>query len=206
MKEFFITFEGTEGCGKTTQAELLYHYIQDKGISTILTREPGGSDISERIREILLDRRSLDMVPLTELFLYLASRAQHTQEVIKPALAQGKIVISDRYTDASVVYQGYGRGISRPLIEQMNKTATGGLLPDLTIILDIDPAIALERIERKDRFESESIEFHKRVRAGYLRLARENPERVVILNGSESISQIHSNIKDIFDSRIINIG
>lgn len=202
MKEFFITFEGIEGCGKTTQAELLYNYIQDKGFSGVLTREPGGSLISERIREILLDHSSSDIVPLAELFLYLASRAQLTQEVIKPALAQGKIAISDRYTDASIAYQGYGRGLSTILIKQLNKTATGGLVPNLTLLLDIDPEITLKRLNIKDRFESEDIEFHKRIRAGYLKLSRENSDRIVIINGEKTIQQIHNEIKDIFESRI----
>ncbi|MCD5383656.1 dTMP kinase [candidate division WOR-3 bacterium] len=205
MKEFFITFEGIEGCGKTTQAELLYNYIQDKGFSSILTREPGGSDISERIREILLDHSSQDMVSLTELFLYLASRAQHTEKVIKPALAQGKIVLSDRYADASIVYQGDARGVSTTLIKQLNKTATGGLLPNLTFLLDLEADIALKRLKKRDRFEVESIEFHKRVRAGYLKLSRENRDRIVLLNGERPLQQIHNEIKDIFESRIIDI-
>ncbi len=205
MKEFFVTFEGIEGCGKTTQAELLYNYIQDKGLPSILTREPGGSDISERIREILLDHSSQDMVSLTELFLYLASRAQHTEKVIKPALAQGKIVLSDRYADASIVYQGDARGVSTTLIKQLNKTATGGLLPNLTFLLDLEADIALKRLKKRDRFEVESIEFHKRVRAGYLKLSRENRDRIVLLNGERPLQQIHNEIKDIFESRIIDI-
>jgi len=205
MKEFFVTFEGIEGCGKTTQAELLYNYIQDKGLPSILTREPGGSDISERIREILLDHSSQDMVSLTELFLYLASRAQHTEKVIKPALAQGKIVLSDRYADASIAYQGDARGVSTTLIKQLNKTATGGLLPNLTFLLDLEADIALKRLKKRDRFEVESIEFHKRVRAGYLKLSRENRDRIVLLNGERPLQQIHNEIKDIFESRIIDI-
>ncbi|OYD14154.1 dTMP kinase [candidate division WOR-3 bacterium JGI_Cruoil_03_44_89] len=205
MPEFLVTFEGVEGCGKSIQARLLYEYLQSKGISSILTREPGGSDISERIRDILLDRRHLDMVPYTELFLYLASRAQHTQEVIKPALAQGKVVICDRYIDASVAYQGEGRGISKNLIKQLNKTATGGLLPNLTFLLDMDTEIALKRIEREDRLEMEGVEFHNRIRSGYLKLNRENPERIVLLNGMRSIKQIHNEIKDIFEARMMKL-
>lgn len=205
MPEFLITFEGIEGCGKTVQSRLLYNYLQDKGISSILTREPGGSDISERIREILLDRKHLDMVPYTELFLYLASRAQHTQEVIKPALAQGKVVICDRYIDASVAYQGEGRGIPKILIKQLNNTATGGLLPNVTFLLDIEPEIALKRIERDDRLERESIEFHNRVRSGYLKLYRENLERIVLLDGIKDIEQIHNEIKDIFEARMMKL-
>lgn len=205
MPEFLVTFEGIEGCGKSVQARLLYEYLQSKGISSILTREPGGSDISERIRDILLDRRHLDMVPYTELFLYLASRAQHTQEVIKPALAQGKVVICDRYIDASVAYQGEGRGISKNLIKQLNKTATGGLLPNLTFLLDMDTEIALKRIEREDRLEMEGVEFHNRIRSGYLKLNRENPERIVLLNGMRSIKQIHNEIKDIFEARMMKL-
>lgn len=205
MPEFLVTFEGIEGCGKSAQARLLYEYLQSKGISSILTREPGGSDISERIRNILLDRRYLDMVPYTELFLYLASRAQHTQEVIKPALAQGKVVICDRYIDASVAYQGEGRGISKNLIKQLNKTATGGLLPNLTFLLDMDTEIALKRIEREDRLEMEGVEFHNRIRSGYLKLNRENPERIVLLDGMRSIKQIHNEIKDIFEARMMKL-
>ncbi len=206
MAEFLVTFEGIEGSGKSVQAELLYDYLQKKGISTIITREPGGSDLSERIREILLDRKHFDMVPYTELFLYLAARTQHTQEVIKPALAQGKIVICDRYIDASVAYQGEGRGISKNLIKQLNKTATGGLVPNLTFLLDIDTEVALERVGRKDRLESESLEFHDRVRSGYLKLNRENPERFVLLDGSKPIDRLQNEIKDIFEARIMNLG
>lgn len=205
MKEFLVTFEGIEGSGKTEQARLLYEYLQKKGVSAILTREPGGSDLSERIRDILLDRRHLDMVPHTELFLYLASRTQHTQEVIKPALAQGKVVICDRYIDASVAYQGDGRGISKTFIKQLNKTATGGLVPNLTFLLDIDPDIALKRIDRKDRLESESLEFHNRVRSGYLKLYRENPERFVLLDGAKSISTLQNEVKDIFEAKIMEL-
>lgn len=205
MPEFLVTFEGIEGCGKTVQAELLYEYLQSKNMSSILTREPGGSDISEKIREILLDRKHLDMVPYTELFLYLASRSQHTQEVIKPALAHGKVVICDRYIDASVAYQGEGRGISKVLIKQLNKTATGGLVPNLTFLLDIEPEIALKRIEREDRLERESIEFHNRVRSGYLKLYRENPGRIALLSAAKSIEQIHNEVKDVFEVRIMKL-
>lgn len=205
MPGFLITFEGIEGCGKSVQAKLLYEHLQSKGISSVLTREPGGSDISERIREILLDRRHLDMVPYTELFLYLASRAQHTQEVIKPALAQGKTVICDRYIDASLAYQGEGRSIPRALVNQLNKTATGGLMPNLTFLLDIKPEIALKRIERGDRLEIESMEFHNRVRSGYLKLYRENSDRIVLLDGTKSIKQIHNEIKDIFEARMMKL-
>ena len=205
MTEYLVTFEGIEGSGKSVQAKLLYEYFQEKDISSILTREPGGSDLSEKVREILLDRQHLDMVPYTELFLYLAARAQHTQEVIKPALAQGKIVICDRYIDASIVYQGDGRGISKTLITQLNKTSTGGLVPNLTFLLDIEPEIALKRIERKDRLESESLEFHKRVRGGYLKLHRQNPDRFVLLDGSKSIEKIHNEIKDIFEARMMKL-
>lgn len=205
MPEFLVTFEGVEGCGKTVQAELLYEYLQSKNIPSILTREPGGSDISEKIREILLDRKHLDMVPYTELFLYLASRAQHTQEVIKPALAHGKVVVCDRYIDASVAYQGEGRGISKVLIKQLNKTTTGGLLPNLTFLLDIEPETAFSRIEREDRLERESIEFHNRVRSGYLKLYRENPDRIVLLSAAKSIEQIHNEVKDIFEARIMKL-
>ena len=205
MPGFLVTFEGIEGCGKSVQAKLLYEHLQTKDISSILTREPGGSDISERIREILLDRRHLDMVPYTELFLYLASRAQHTQEVIKPALAQGKTVICDRYIDASVAYQGEGRGIPKILIKQLNNTATAGLVPNLTFLLDIEPEIALKRIERGDRLEIESVEFHNRVRSGYLKLHRENSDRIMLLDGTKSINQIHNEIKDIFEARMMKL-
>lgn len=200
MEGLFITFEGIEGCGKTTQAKLLYDYLLNRNIECVLTHEPGGTLISEKIREILLDKKNYNMVYLTELFLYLASRSQHTFEKIIPALKNGKIVICDRYFDSTLAYQGEGRNIPKQKVFEINNFATGGLIPHLTFLIDINEDVGLERLKErkgKDRIEEEEINFHKRVRGAYLTLARENKERFRIIDGSGSIEQIHKEIVNI---------
>jgi dTMP kinase len=199
MKGLFITFEGIEGSGKTTQAERLRDYVRNRGYPVVLTREPGGTEIAEKIRKIILDKNNMEMLPLTELFLYLASRVQHTQRVIKPALLEGKIVISDRYSDATTAYQGYGRGIQRKVIKDISQVVTGGLVPNLTFLIDIAPEIGFKRMRREDRLEQEGNEFYNRVRAGYLQIARENPERVKVIDGTKSVNEIAAEISSIFD-------
>jgi dTMP kinase len=195
----FITFEGPEGCGKTTQIKLLADSLAEKGSRVLLTREPGGCPISDKIREVLLDAANSGMVPLTELFLYAAARAQHVSEIITPALEAGNIVICDRFTDATVAYQGHGRQLDLALIGQLNRLAIGQLRPHLTILLDCPVEIglgrAVARIEatkgaKEERFEQESIQFHQRVRAGYLQLAAAEPDRFVVIDGNQDIMDV----------------
>jgi dTMP kinase len=207
----FITFEGPEGCGKTTQIKLLADSLAEKGSRVLLTREPGGCPISDKIREVLLDAANSGMVPLTELFLYAAARAQHVSEIITPALEAGNIVICDRFTDATVAYQGHGRQLDLALIGQLNRLAIGQLRPHLTILLDCPVEIglgrALARIEatkgaKEERFEQESIQFHQRVRAGYLQLAAAEPDRFVVIDGNQDIMDVQAAITTAVLSRL----
>jgi dTMP kinase len=195
----FITFEGIEGCGKTTQMKLLAERLTERGLNVTLTREPGGCAIADRIRAILLDAANREMVPLAELFLYAASRAQHVTEVILPALHSGNIVLCDRFTDATIAYQGYGRRLNMPLIEQLNGIAAGSIRPGLTILIDcpVETGLgrALARIDgladgKEERFEQESLKFHHRVRKGYLNLAAAEPERFVVIDGAGTIQEV----------------
>jgi dTMP kinase len=194
----FITFEGIEGCGKTTQARLLHKYLKKRYKTVVLTREPGAAGIGVQIRKILLDPRNSKLVPLAELFLYLADRSQHMRELIKPTLASNGIVICDRHADASVAYQGVGRNIGFDRTEELNSIATGETRPTLTFLLDVPPRAGLKRIlGRKripDRMESEKIAFYNRVRKGYLRLAKKEKQRIVVLNGLLPKEKIHEEI------------
>ncbi len=190
----FITFEGIDSCGKTTQAGLLAEGLREAGYPVVFTHEPGGTEIGEKIRHLLLSRENNQMVWLTELFLYMASRAQHTEERIRPAIRQGKIVVCDRYTDSTLAYQGYGRGLDRKLIHQLNQIATGGLIPQLTFLIDIPPQVAMQRKSNKDRLEGEDFDFHSRARKGYLKIAKDEPQRFHIIDGSRGIQEIHREI------------
>ncbi len=200
---YFITFEGVEGCGKTTQIKLLADLLSARGTSAVLTREPGGCPIADKIRTILLDAENRALSPLAELMLYAAARAQHVTEVISPALGSGKIVLCDRFCDATVAYQSFGRGIDRDVIDTLNLHACQGISPDLTVLVDCDPRIGLERalrrIEatsgpREERFELEALAFHQRVRAGYRQLAADQPDRFLIIDGTGSIEEIFAAI------------
>jgi dTMP kinase len=203
----FITFEGIEGSGKTTQIKLLIPVLQAKGYECIATREPGATKIGHKIRAILLDAAHTTMLPLTELLLYEADRAQHVHEVIKPALAANKVVVSDRFFDATTAYQGYARGFDLVLIQQIHRIVLGGLRPDLTFILDLPVHAGLERAWQRinshsgdmaeDRFEKEALSFHERVREGYLRLARAEPERFRVIDASRDQQTIHKEIAEI---------
>lgn len=208
---YFITFEGVEGCGKTTQIKLLSEFLTARGISTVLTREPGGCPIADKIRAILLDAENRAMSPLAELMLYAAARAQHVTEVISPALEAGKIVLCDRFCDATVAYQSFGRGIDRNVIDTLNIQACQGVSPDLTVLVDCEPAIGLERARRRieatsgpreERFELEELSFHHRVRAGYRQLAADQPDRFLIIDGSDSIEKIFAIISAQLLARI----
>jgi dTMP kinase len=196
-KGLFITFEGTDGCGKTTQIELLKKYYEANGRTVLLTREPGSKGLGEKLREILLNYDG-EVSPNCESFLFLADRAQHIDTIIKPAIERGEIVLCDRHTDSTVAYQGYGRGIDLEEIHTLNNIAVGGVKPDLTLVFDIDIETAQKRVgAQKDRMESSGIEFFKRVREGYLEISKQEPERVKVLNGENSIQDIHSQILEI---------
>ncbi|MGD8986445.1 MAG: dTMP kinase [Desulfobacteraceae bacterium] len=199
----FITFEGIEGCGKTTQVKRFAKNLKGLGISLITTFEPGGTRIGKDIRRLLLDSRNKNLSPLTELILYAADRAQHVEELIKPALDEGKWVICDRFFDATVVYQGIARGQDMELIRALNKQATQGIQPDITFLLDCPVDMGLQRaLERneaqsqkgQDRFEREAIEFHRAVREGYLELARKNQNRFVIVDATLPEDEVEKKI------------
>jgi len=197
MKGTFISFEGIEGTGKSTQAKLLYTYLREKGADVILTEEPGGTQISVKIREVLLSVEHKEMSPLTELLLYNASRAQHIQEVIMPALDRGAMVITDRFTDSTLAYQGYGRGLDLQLIDSIDLIATGRLKPDITLLLDLDVQTGLKRnrgINKTDRLELEDVAFHERVRNGYHMLAAKEPTRIKLISVTAGIDEIHRSI------------
>ncbi len=193
-KGLFITFEGIDGCGKTTQIELLKNSLEKQGENVLLTREPGAKGLGEKLREILLNYEG-DVSSNCESFLFLADRAQHIDTIIKPAIEKGIIVICDRHTDSTVAYQGYGRGLDLKQIHYLNNIATSGIKPDLTFILDIDVETSLERIGKaRDRMESAGIEFFNRVRNGYIEISKQEPNRVKLINGKDSIENIHNQI------------
>mgnify|MGYP000412771951 CR=1 FL=1 len=186
MRGKLITFEGIDGSGKTTMLRRVARELERLNVSHIVTHEPGGTELGVGIRELVLAQ---EMGPITELFLYAADRAEHVRRVIRPALEEGRIVLSDRYADATLAYQGYGRGLPLELVRAVNRWATDGLLPDLTIVLDCDVQIALGRkrpARALDRFEQSGSEFLHRVRTGYLEIARDEPERVRVISSAES--------------------
>ena len=205
-KGLLITFEGIEGSGKTTQVENLYRTLLKKGYPALFTREPGGTDISEKIRSVLLDRANTEMAPWAELFLYLASRAQLIQEVILPALEEGKIVLLDRFSDSTFAYQGGGRGIDRKKIQKLNDLILEGREPDLTFLFDLLPREGLERGGKKDRMEMEKETFHKKVRAAYQKIARENPERVRVINGNQEEGVIEESVFKVVEESLQKSG
>jgi len=188
----FITFEGGEGGGKSVQAKALYRKLSQTAVPALLTHEPGGTPFGRRIGRWLKWAQDTDISPLTELMLFNASRAQLVAEVIQPALKSGKVVISDRYADSTTVYQGYGRGLDLTMVKAVNRSATQGLTPDLTLLLDapVEVCFARKGTDKRDRFEQEAIAFHRRVREGYLKLASEEPERWLVVDASQSKSKI----------------
>lgn len=193
MKGYLITFEGIDGSGKSTQAELLYDRLRSSGLTVHLLREPGGTPIGEKIRAVLLDNSFSDMSPYTELFLYLAARAQITKTVIQPALNRGEHVILDRFIDSTVAYQGYARNLGFDEMIRLNLDATGGIVPDITFVIDCDPETALKRIGSKpDRLESEGIEFMRAVREGFIKLSEYDRERIVLCDGSREIDYVEN--------------
>ena len=201
-KGLFITFEGADGCGKTTQMNLLAEYLKKENIPFILTREPGGKGLGEKVREILLNYEG-PVSDRCESFLFLADRAQNIDIIVNPAVEKGKIVLCDRHIDSTVAYQGYGRGLDIERINMLNDIATNGEKPDLTFVFDIDVETSMKRVgTEKDRLESAGIEFHNRVRNGYLELAKQEPKRIKVLDATKSIEEIHKQVIEIFTSLI----
>ena len=196
----FITFEGPDASGKTTQLRLLEDHLRGLGIDPVMTREPGGTPISEKIREIILDKANDEMLPVTEALLYAASRAQHVGQLIVPSIEAGRVVISDRYVDSSIAYQGYGRGMG-DIIEKINMPATGGLRPDLTVLLATDTSRMRERrsADEEDRMDAQKAEFHAEVMKGYMKLAEREPERIRVVDGQRGIDDIAADIREIVD-------
>ncbi len=202
---FFITFEGIEGCGKTTQIQLLKEFLEGRGFKVVTTREPGGTPIGDKIRSILLDSCNSEIDLKTELLLYQAARAQHVKNVIQPSLQNGNVVICDRFTDATLVYQGYAQELSKDFIVLLNQFVTDTLIPDLTILIDCPVEIGLKRAQDRiaqtlegpceDRFEEKCLEFHQAVRSGYLDIAENDSTRFCIVDGRENPSTVHGLIR-----------
>ena len=207
----FITFEGVEGSGKTTQIRRLKRYLTQKGIPCKVTREPGGCPIGERIRKVLLNPDHREMTPLSELFLYEASRTQHVKEVIEPLLKRGTVVLCDRFTDASIAYQGYGRKVDLSWVVRLNRLSSEGIKPDVTFLLDCPIDLGLKRAirrnralnqEKEDRFEREKVQFHRRVRGGYLSIAKKEPQRVRVIDTRQTEERVFEKIRKIVDNLI----
>jgi dTMP kinase len=215
QRGIFITIEGPEGAGKTTQARLLYEYLRPHH-PILYTREPGGTSIGEQIRILLLNEGYREMAAQTEMLLFAASRAQFVSEVVEPALRGGRLVLSERYVDASIAYQGYARGLGAEIVRQVNDVATGGLMPDLTLLIDIDAGAGLERARlaegkegrrgRGDRLEQEALQFHERVREGFHAVAAEQPNRVQVIDGSGAQQVVHGEIVRRVEHFLISRG
>ncbi len=206
---YLITFEGIEGSGKTTQARGLEKFLKKKGWRCKLTREPGGSLVGDQIRKILLSSENNELTPLGELFLYEASRVQHILEVIEPALEKGMVVLCDRFCDATLAYQGYARHLDLKMVEHLNRLASQGVVPDLTLLLDCPVEMGLGRASQRidarepaakeDRFERESIAFHRRVREGYLQIARKHPGRIRVIDASSEEPEVHRTVCNVVE-------
>jgi dTMP kinase len=209
----FISFEGGDGSGKTTHLRLLESYLLSKGYQCLCTREPGGTPLGKMIRRVLLEAGEEEIFSPTELFLYLADRAQHVREVVQPALEDGKLVLCDRFTDSTLAYQGYGRGVDLKMLRHLNQLASGGVSPDLTLLLDCPVEVGLSRTanravgqgsskEREDRFEREQLDFHERVRRGFLELACAESNRIHVLDASHPVEEIQQQIRKIVDAKL----
>lgn len=211
MAGFFITLEGIEGSGKTTQQKNISNYLKVQGERVLLTREPGATRLGEKIRNILLDPDWEEMTARAEILLYAADRAQHIEEVVQPALAEDKVVVSDRYYDSNIAYQGYGRGLDVEMVKQINNWAVNYLTPDLTILFDLPVEVGLSRVyarssdKKGDRLEREELSFHERVRSGYLQLA-ENSDRFVVVDADRTSAQIKVELNEILKERFYNGG
>lgn len=211
----FITFEGIEGCGKTTQIRMAGEFLSAQGVSVLVTEEPGGTALGAELRRILLNRATLDPCEEAELFLFLADRAQHVREIIRPALRDGKWVLCDRFSDATLAYQGFGRGLDLDFVRRMCDFSSGALKPDRTLLFDLPVDVglkrALERVSRiekappEDRFEREALTFHEKVKEGYLYLARGEPERFRVIDGGQTVMEVRRDVSfhlsDLLKSR-----
>jgi dTMP kinase len=198
----FITFEGVEGSGKTSQISRSAERLRDLGWPVIQTREPGGTSIAEQIRDVMLNRGNEQLTPLAEAFLVMAARAQHVEEVIRPALAAGVVVLCDRFADSTLAYQGYGRGLDLPSLRRLNRLATAGLQPDMTIVFDVPVALGLQRRRAHrevNRLDMESVAFHERVRKGFLQLARRDPRRVKVVNSGVSQARVSNLVLELIE-------
>jgi len=203
----FLTLEGIEGSGKTTQINNIYRFLENKGHNCMITREPGGTKIGRKIRSILLDPENKGMGPMAELLLYFSDRVEHVKKLIKPALAEGKTVICDRYFDATLVYQGYARGLDIKLISRLHELVLEGLKPDITLLLDLSPETGLSRAWQQigngsrsgdeTRFEKEALSFHEKIRAGYLELARLEPQRFRVIDASQEKNKVQMDIEKV---------
>jgi len=207
MRGALITVEGVEGSGKSTQCERLARHLSGRGLEVVRTSEPDGTRLGLRIRA-LFEADGPTPTPLTQAFLFMAARQEHVAQVIAPAVARGAVVISDRYADATVAYQGYGQGLDVQTIRELNLLATGGLLPDLTLVLDLDPAAGMRRIGGRslDTFEKMDLSFHRRVREGYLEIARSDKRRVVVLDAARDVEALHADIVRVVDEYLARRG
>ena len=203
MAGVFITFEGGDGSGKSTQVAKLAETLRQRGLAVVATREPGGTPIAEKIRKVLLDPENHEMGNRTEALLFAAGRADHVHHLIRPAIARGEIVISDRFMDSSVVYQGMGRGLGVSDVMGLNMWATDNLKPDLTIVLDVESNLGLDRIDTKDRIEQASIEMHQKVRQGFLQLASTDPDRYLVINAAFGIDEIAALVLERVDALLL---
>jgi dTMP kinase len=209
-KGWFITLEGGEGSGKTTQLMKLTETLREAGYEVVSTREPGGTEIGREIRQLLLDGERGEIAPATELLLYAADRAQHVREIILPALQAGKVILCDRFQDSTTVYQGHGRGLNMEWVKSLAQIATGGLVPDLTLLLDIPPQVGLQRSQDRlaqvgsgeDRFEKESLEFHQKVRVAFLEMAKKEPKRFKIFDATKDPEVLAKEIFEFIKSKI----
>lgn len=200
-----ITFEGIEGCGKSTQAKLLHEFLEAHGHDAVLTREPGWGRLGELIRTLILEEREIELDPVSELYLFCADRAQHVKDFILPCLKDGKVVICDRYFDSTVVYQGYGRRLDMKLVDRAAKASTLGTVPELTFLLNLPVRKGLSRLKGRGditKMDEEPLEFHELIRQGYMVVARREPERIIKINADRDVDDIHGDIKSIVLSRL----
>jgi dTMP kinase len=203
----FITLEGPEGSGKTSHIPHLVQYLREKGYIVFPTREPGGTSIGEQIREVLHNLKNAEMNPRTETLLYQAARAQFVEQILRPHLTAGELVLSDRYADSTIAYQGYGHQQNLEQVRTLVQYATGGLMPDLTILLDLDVDLGLRRKKKADewnRLDAYTVEFHERVRAGYLELAKREPERWVIVDASQPWDAVQAELRKIVENKLVS--
>lgn len=202
-KGLFITFEGADGCGKSTQLKLLRDYLLEKGFEVVVTREPGAKGLGEKVRDILLNYDGV-VSDRCESFLFLADRAQNIDTIVLPAIEQGKIVLCDRHTDSTVAYQGYGRGLDIDQINMLNNLATQNVKPDLTFVFDVDIRTSMHRVgNNKDRMENSGQDFFNRVRDGYLEIAKQEPNRIKVIDSTKSIEEVHQNVLEFLNDKVL---